>query len=372
MNSCISISSSARYLDSVKNNCFIPEPHHPTARKVAIFAATLLAAIAAVGLLGLAGVASFGLIPLSALLTMAVVGGIGSMLCFLKAYWASRTKEDLSFESYVEQKCPGFTVDQAEALADLGNQIIYSLRDPELPEECYWQEAVAALPAEVLLKQEAQTILEKKGELTEEEKETLKRVLLIAVSWSLIQRAFKTGQGFEKGMIKFEDPENELIQFFEPAMYKRASSHYRSTRLSSLGCDFAKGLPYIFKHVHMGSLPDGVSFVKLEQYGCRGEFLIHWLDWVRANVLAKPMGEYDGPNERKEKQIPEAIKKAFSKLCKENHLTLPKMKTVAQMVEWLNKNAPDKASAFNAILDQHFPGQNHKLRSGNEALFMMD
>ena len=73
----------------------VPAParaYHPTALKVALVAGAALVGTAVVGVLGLASVASLGLIPLSALITMVVIGGIQSMLCFLKAYSATAVK----------------------------------------------------------------------------------------------------------------------------------------------------------------------------------------------------------------------------------------------------------------------------------------
>ena len=344
----------------------VPAParaYHPTALKVALVAGAALVGTAVVGVLGLASVASLGLIPLSALITMVVIGGIGSMLCFLKAYWAARVKEDLTFAEYVVKKCPGYTLAQANALAECGKEIV---QDPEMPSKEMWQKLLPALPEH--LKKEAEKLLSEKS--TDEN--ALKRILLIPVSWFFMQTAFNTGQGYEKGLIKFEDEENRIVNFFKPAMYARKSSHFGKIRLNSLGYDCPKGLPYIFKHVHMGALPNDFSFIKLEQFGCTThnplEFLCHAIDWVRSELVAKPMGERDGPNHRKEKDIPQSIKKAFSEHCK--GVKIPK--TVAEMVAFIKTLAPEKKKALMEIINGHFPRGNHENRSGNETLLMAD
>ena len=205
----------------------VPAParaYHSTALKVALVAGAALVGTAVVGVLGLASVASLGLIPLSALITMVVIGGIGSMLCFLKAYWAARVKEDLTFAEYVVKKCPGYTLAQANALAECGKEIV---QDPEMPSKKMWQKLLPALPEH--LKKEAEKLLSEKS--TDEN--ALKRILLIPVSWFFMQTAFNTGQGYEKGLIKFEEA---LLETWH--VFKRAGAQY----IITYGARYAKQL----------------------------------------------------------------------------------------------------------------------------------
>jgi hypothetical protein len=376
MTSGITVSSSAQgnYPPIVQSN----QAYHSTSKKVAIVAGIILGGAVVAGALGLAGVAGFDIIPLAGLSAMTVVGGLGSMLCSVKAYWASRIKEDLSFKEYVEKKCPGYTFEQAQNLADFGQEIISKINHASNTVNFY-KKCSKSVPALADNGITAPQLIVNGAKLKKEDILLLKQAFLVPVSWHFIRCAFETGQGFEKGMIKFEDSDNKIVKFFKSAMYKRSSSHFKKDRENSLGCDFPKGLPSIFKHVHMGALKvksdKTFSFIKLEEYGCStekvGEMLAHGGYWVLSNI-GRLMGEYDGPNERKEKQIPGPIKKAFKAFCKTVQAK-PDIKpmTIASMVAWAKTQDPKAFNKFIKVLDRHFPeltSEYHAYRTGNEAI----
>ena len=205
--------------------------HHATAAKVAKVAGTIFAVAAIASVVVLSGLVSFGIIPFAGLVTIAVAGGVSSMLSFLKAYWASRTKEDLSFTEYVKQKCPGFTTQQATELAGLGKQIITKIKggeDLSSPENKPFIDSVIAVLPENSVDGLSRTDL--KNSIEGGNSEVLKRALLIPVSWHFIKCAFDTNKGIEKGMIKFEDKGHKISDYFKPAMYVRPSSHFQSVR----------------------------------------------------------------------------------------------------------------------------------------------
>jgi len=353
--------------------------YKPTQAKIARVAGVVFAGIAVTAALVLSGVFSFGIIPFAALIALAVTGGLGSMVAFLKGYWASRKEEDLTFHDYVTQKCTGFTPEQADKLALLGKHVVTkieagSMRINDLDNEqrgilCSLIDSTDHSDKESL----KAAILQ--GNIEEDD---LKRILMIPVSWLFIQKAFKSNQGYEKGMIKFEDPGHKIVNFFKPICIERPSTHFKKERESSLGVNIPKGLPYIFKHVHLGALRESenhqglkktFSFCKLEEFGWGGcsETAKHCLDCVRM-LAGKVLGEADGPNDRKEKRVPKAVKAAFKELCKTIGKPPQKCTTVAEMIKWA-EGSGQNIDAFKAVLERQFPGDFYlDYRNGNEAI----
>ena len=299
--------------------CVLAKPHHPRGLGVGVAVALTSLTIAVTSVLILTHAIGLGIISELALKN-GCIGGIvaaslgGGLFCgaLAKCYWAARTKEGRIFKEHVEKRLKDDT-DNAKRLAEIGGTYFNAntLKDKELTDDDL-----------AFLNGGSQTLTHLKGEeRTLAEAKRIRRYMLAFV-WYLMKKAMETKQGFEKGMIVFTDKDHIIHNFFAGAegVYKRngnKSSHFKSERKSSYGIDIPEGLPYVFKHVHFGKLNKDLyggecyTFLKPEQFGLNSSFrdkTVHFLDLCRTTI-AGAVGEYNGPNERKEKQLEETVKK---------------------------------------------------------------
>ncbi len=339
--------------------CMLMKPHHPTGLKVGIAVALTSLTVAVASVLILTHAIGLGIISELAL-QKGGIGGIvalsfgGGLFCgaLAKCYWAARTKEGRIFEEHVEKRLKSDT-DDAKRLAEIGEKL-FKEKEWGLDDLTFVN------------------VTKAKGIKAERE-----RWLMVAFVWYLMKKVMDTKQGFEKGMIVFTDDNHKIHDFFASAKvaYERngkKSSHFKSERETSYGIDIPEGLPYVFKHVHFGKLKKELyggecyTFLKPEQFGLNSGLWdkgAHFLHLCRT-VIAGAMGEYSGPNERKEKQLEETVKKELKPLHLER-----RPKTLTETHEAILALMQKLA-----ILKKAYPndGKYLQYRKGNEVFIDLD
>lgn len=211
----------------------------------------------------------------------------------------------IAFKKFVEDYCPSYSLESAQALAQEGKEL-------------------------------ATGVLEDSLNLTTAEK-TQK---IAPFFWFLMHRVVEeNGKGFFEGMVVFQDPNHKLLKFFQPSAYRRWSSHYHgrtplskklrfNTHAIDVPQDGKKGLPankrtVIFSELKM--LTQGEwTMIKAEDQGVSlinvkvtTLHTIHWFTRVALpRLLPSYCGTHDAPGHRDEYPEPSLVQK-FKHLLEE-------------------------------------------------------